>query len=67
MNLNYVLVEKHDINKLLTTSFIQFIEEVTWLFPIIVIANKKWKIQNLCRFQKVECNHTEKPTPLAFH
>jgi hypothetical protein len=32
---------KHDIDKLLVANFIKFIEEATWLSPIIVVLKKK--------------------------
>jgi hypothetical protein len=35
LNLAYATIIKQDINKLLTTIFIQFVEEATWLSPIV--------------------------------
>jgi hypothetical protein len=54
LNLNHVVVVKHDIDKLLVARFIQPIEETRWLSPIVVIPKKNWKFENLCGFQKVE-------------
>jgi len=43
-NPNYVIIVKQDINKLLTTKFIQYIEEVTWLSPIVAVPEKNGKL-----------------------
>jgi hypothetical protein len=40
LNLNYAIVVKQDINKLLTAGFIQPIKEVTWLSPIMLVPKK---------------------------
>jgi hypothetical protein len=45
LNPNYVITIKQDIDKLLTTRFIQSIEEVTWLSPIIVVPKKNGKLR----------------------
>ncbi len=37
LNTNYVAIMKQDIDKLLAASFIQPMEEVTWLSPIVVV------------------------------
>ncbi len=37
LNLNYVTIVKHDINKLLVVGFIKSVEEATWLLPIMVV------------------------------
>jgi len=34
LNPNYVIVVEQDINKFLTTRFIQYIKEATWLSPL---------------------------------
>jgi hypothetical protein len=36
MNPNYVVIIKHDIDKLLV-GFIQLVEKATWLSPIVVV------------------------------
>ncbi len=43
LNLNYLAIVKHDIDKLLATCFIKPIEEATWLSPIVVIPKKNGK------------------------
>ncbi len=54
MNPNYATVVKQNIDKLLTTWFIQLVEEATWLSLIMVMPKKEWKIENLCGFQEVQ-------------
>ncbi len=44
LNLNYVTTIKHDVDKLLTTWFIQPLEEATWLSLIIVIPKINGKL-----------------------
>ncbi len=44
LNPNYVTTVKQNINKLLATRFIEFVEEATWLSPIVVVFNGKLKI-----------------------
>jgi hypothetical protein len=39
-NPNYVTTVKQNIDKLLTTGFIQSVEEVIWLSPIIIVPKK---------------------------
>jgi len=45
LNPNYAITIKHDIDKLLTTWFIQLIEEVTWLSPIVVMLKNNGKLK----------------------
>ncbi len=45
LNPHYVPAVKQDINNLLTTIFIQPIEEVTWLSPIVVMLEKNGKLR----------------------
>jgi len=44
LNPNYATIVKQNIYKLLTTGFIQFVEEATWLSPIIVVPKKNGKL-----------------------
>jgi hypothetical protein len=44
-NPNYVTTVKQDIDKLLTPGFIQFVEEATWLSPIVVVPKKNGKLR----------------------
>jgi hypothetical protein len=45
LNPNYVAVVKHDIDKVLATRFIQPVEEVTWLSPIVVVPKMNAKLE----------------------
>ncbi len=45
LNLNYVAVVKQDMNNLLTTRFIQLVEEATWLSHIVVVPKKSGKLR----------------------
>jgi hypothetical protein len=47
LNPDYVVVVKQSIDKLLTTKFIQLVEEATWLSPIVVVLKKNGK-QKIC-------------------
>jgi hypothetical protein len=67
LNLNYVVIVKQDINKLLTVGFIKRVEEVSWLFPIMVIPKKKWEVMNLCGFKEAQCDNKEKSYMLPFY
>jgi hypothetical protein len=44
LNPNYVIIIKQNIDKLLTTSFIQHVEEAFWLSLIVVVPNKNDKL-----------------------
>jgi hypothetical protein len=46
MNLNYVVIVKQDLDKLLTMGFITPVE-ATWLSPIVVVLKKNGKASNL--------------------
>jgi hypothetical protein len=45
MNLNYVVVMKQDLDKLLVVGFIVLVEEATWLSSIVVVLKKNMKLQ----------------------
>jgi len=45
LNPNYAIIVKQDIDKLLTTGFIEFIEEATWYSPIVVVPKKNGKLR----------------------
>jgi hypothetical protein len=51
LNPNYVIVVKQDINKLLIVMFIEYIEEVTWLSPIVVVPQKNGKLRIYTNFK----------------
>jgi hypothetical protein len=48
LNPNYVAIVKHDIDKLLATSFIKHVEEVTCLSFIVAMPKKNEKLKILC-------------------
>jgi hypothetical protein len=43
LNPNYAKTIKQNIDKLLVIKVIQFVEEATWLSPIVVVPNKNGK------------------------
>jgi hypothetical protein len=45
MNPNYVIVVKHDLNKVLSASFIAPVEEASWLSPIVIVLKKNDKFR----------------------
>jgi hypothetical protein len=52
LNLNYGVIVKQDIDKLLTIGFIQPIEKATWLSPTMVIPKKNGKLRIFVDFSK---------------
>lgn len=61
MNPNYVIVIKHDLDKLFTSRFIAPIEKATLLSPNIVVLKKDDKLQIRVDFRKL--NATTKKDP----
>jgi hypothetical protein len=57
---------KHNINKLLTTRFIQLVEEVTWLSPIVVVPKKNGKLRICVDFRKFKEATKKDPYPFPF-
>jgi hypothetical protein len=57
MNLNYALKVREDLDKLLDVRFIYLIEITQWLFPLVIVPKKKWKITNMCRSLQVKCSN----------
>jgi hypothetical protein len=45
LNPNYATTLKQDVDKLLVARFIDYIEEATWLLPIVVIPKKNGKLK----------------------
>jgi hypothetical protein len=43
LNPTYATIVKRNIDKLLDASFIKFVEEATWLSPIVVVLKKMKK------------------------
>jgi hypothetical protein len=66
LNPNYVIVVKQDINKLLAIGFIQYVEEVTWLSPIVIIPKKNGKLKIYIAFKKLNVATKKDPYPLPF-
>jgi hypothetical protein len=66
LNPNYVKTIKQDIDKLLITGFIKFVEEVTWLSPIIVVPKKNGKLRIYIEFKKLNVATKKDPYPLLF-
>jgi putative transposase len=66
LNLNYVITIKQDINKLLATRFIQPIEEVAWLPPIVVIPKKNGEFKICVDLKKLNAVTKNFFYPLPF-
>jgi hypothetical protein len=66
LNPNYATTIKQDIDKLLITGFIEFVKEVTWLSPIIVITKKNGKMRIYIDFKKLHASTKKDPYPLPF-
>ncbi len=66
LNSHYVITIKQDINKLLTTIFIQSLEEATWLSPIVVVPKKNNKLKICIDFKKLNATTKKDPYPLPF-
>ncbi len=66
MNLNYAIIVKYDIDKLLVVGFIKPIEEATWLSPIIVVPKKNEKLKICVDFKKLNVAIKKDPYSLPF-
>jgi len=53
MNLNYAVVVKQDLDKLLVVGFIKLVEQVTWLLPIVVVLKNNNKLRICISFWKL--------------
>jgi hypothetical protein len=53
MNLNYALVVKQDLDKLLVIRFIEPLDQFTWLSPIVVIPNMNIELKICIDFCKL--------------
>ncbi len=65
LNPNYIAAMKQNSDQLLTTSFIQLMEEVTWLLPIVV-PKKNGKLRIYVDFIKLNKTTKKDPFPLPF-
>jgi hypothetical protein len=45
LNPNYVTIVKQEIDKLLVDGIIEYVKEVTWLSPIVVVPKKNGKLR----------------------
>ncbi len=66
LNLNYVTLVKQNINNLLTIGYIEFVEEATWLSPIVLIPKKNGKLKIYIDFRKLNDATKKDPYPLPF-
>jgi hypothetical protein len=66
LNPNYATMVKQDIYKLLAIGFIESVEEVTWLSPIVVIIQKNGKLKIYIDFRKLNATTTKDPYLLPF-
>jgi len=66
LNPNYGAIVKHDIDKLLVTSFIKLVEEATWLLPIVVTPKKNGKLKICVDFNKLNAATKKDPYTLPF-
>jgi len=67
LNPNYAIVINQNIDKLLAIKFIQYVEEVTWLSPIVIVPKKNGKLKICIDFKKTKCSHKERSIPITFH
>jgi hypothetical protein len=63
---NCVIVVKQAIDKLLAIGFIQFVEETTWLSPIVVVPKKNGKLRISIDFRKLNAATKKDSYPLPF-
>jgi hypothetical protein len=66
LNFNYVVIIKHDIDKLLVASFIKLVEEAIWLSPIVVVPKKNGKLNIFVDFSKLNVATKKDPYLLPF-
>jgi len=66
LNLDYVVIIKQEIEKLLTICFNKSIEETTWLFPILVVPKKNKKLKTCVDFRKFNVATKKYPYLLPF-
>ncbi len=51
---------------MLVVGFIQFIEEATWLSPIVIVLKKNGKLRICIGFRKLNATTKKDPYPLPF-
>jgi hypothetical protein len=67
LNPNYAAIIKHDIDKLFAIGFIKFLEEATWLSPIVVVLKKNGKLRICVNFRKFNVVIKKDPYLLPFY
>ncbi len=67
LNPNYATTIKQYIDKLLTIGFIEYVKEVTWMSPIIVVPKKNGKLSVYINFKKLYATTKKDPYPLLFY
>jgi hypothetical protein len=65
MNPNYAVVIKQYLDKLLAIGFIKPIEQVIWLWPIVVVPKKNEKLRICIDFWKLNVATTKKTLPIT--
>jgi hypothetical protein len=66
LNPKYVTTVKQNIDNLLATRFIEYIKEVTWLTPIVIVTKKNGKLRICIDFIKLNAATKKDPYPLPF-
>jgi hypothetical protein len=66
MNPNYATVFKQDLNNLLAAGFIEPVEQIMWLSPILVVPKKNGKLCICIDFRKLNAVTKKDPYPLPF-
>jgi hypothetical protein len=66
LNPNYAITIKQNIDGLLTFRFIQYVEEVTWLSPIIIVPKNNGKLKICTDFILLNATTKKDPYPLPF-
>jgi hypothetical protein len=55
-----------NIDKLLVVGFIEFVEETTWLTPIVIVPKKNGKLKIYINFKKLNATTKKNPYTLPF-
>jgi hypothetical protein len=66
LNLNYVILVKQNIDRLLVVGFIQSVEEATWSSPKVMLPKKNGKLRICINFKKLNVTTKKDPYPLPF-
>ena len=66
MNPNYAKAVKEDLEKLLKASFIEPVDQATWLSPIVVVPKKNGKLRICVDFRRLNAATKKDLYPLPF-